>query len=315
MPTYSTILSATLPVFLIMGIGFFMRRRGWLGEEMEVGVMRLSLNLLIPCLILTLIPGNSALRTFSSAAWPVGLGFVLIVLGFAVAWLASRVSGMRRGEGLRTFVIAAGIQNYGFLPLPILMELYPDDQGPQGLVFVHGVGVELAMWTVGLSILSARAGWRSAINGPFLAVIAALILNYTGLHRHIPGVLETVMEMMGRCAVPISIFMIGATMGKYFERSVLHDAVRTGLVSVTVRLVVLAALILAAAKFLPVSDELRRLLVVQAGMPAAVFPIMLARLYGGQPAVAIQVVLVTSAASLLSAPLVIAWGLRWTGAG
>ena len=48
MPSYFTILSATLPVFLVMGIGFGFHRSGLLGEEVELGVMKLGLNLLFP---------------------------------------------------------------------------------------------------------------------------------------------------------------------------------------------------------------------------------------------------------------------------
>lgn len=311
MPSYLTILSATLPVFLIMGVGFLFHVRGWLSEETELGMMRLGLNLLIPCLILTLIPGNPALEKLSSAGWAMGLGFGLIVVGFAVAFLVAYCCGMRQGRGLRTFLISSGIQNYGFLPLPILAELFPDNPGPAGLVFVHGVGVELAMWTVGLAILTKKAGFRSVVNGPFLAVVVALILNYTGLHQFIPGILETVMDMLGRCAIPMSILMIGATMGSFFNREIFHDALRVSAVSVVVRLAILAGVLLAVAKFAPISPDLSRLLVVQAAMPAAIFPIVLARLFGGQTQVAIQVVLATSAVSLVTAPLVIAWGLAW----
>lgn len=311
MPSYLVILSATLPVFMIMGVGFLFHVRGWLKEETELGMMRLGLNLLIPCLILTLIPGNPALEKLSSAGWAMGVGFGLVVLGFGVAFLVAYCCGMRQGGGLRTFLISSGIQNYGFLPLPILAELFPDNPGPAGLVFVHGVGVELAMWTVGLAILTKKAGFRSVVNGPFLAVVAALILNYTGLYQFIPGILSTVMDMLGRCAIPMSILMIGATMGSFFNREIFHDAFRVSAVSVVVRLGILAGVLLAVAKFAPISPDLSRLLVVQAAMPAAIFPIVLARLFGGQTQVAIQVVLATSAVSLVTAPLVIAWGLAW----
>ncbi len=311
MPSYLTILSATLPVFLIMGVGFLFHVRGWLSEETELGMMKLGLNLLVPCLILSLIPGNPALEKLSSAGWAMGLGFGLIVVGFAVAFLVAYCCGMRQGGGLRTFLISSGIQNYGFLPLPILAELFPDNPGPAGLVFVHGVGVETAMWTVGLAILTKKAGFRSVVNGPFLAVVAALILNYTGLYQFIPGILVTVMEMLGRCAIPMSILMIGATMGSFFNREIFHDAFRVSAVSVLVRLGILASVMLAVAKFAPISPDLSRLLVVQAAMPAAIFPIVLARLFGGQTQVAIQVVLATSAVSLVTAPLVISWGLAW----
>jgi len=311
MPSYFTILSATLPVFMIMGVGFLFHVRGWLSEETELGMMKLGLNLLIPCLILSLIPGNPALEKLSSAGWAIGLGFGLTVVGMSVALLVAYCFGMRQGGGLRTFLISSGIQNYGFLPLPILVELFPDNSGPAGLVFVHGVGVEMAMWTVGLAILTGKAGFRSVVNGPFIAVVVALTLNYTGLYEFIPGVLETVMDMLGRCAIPMSILMIGATMGSFFNRSIFHDAFRVSAVSVGVRLGLLAIVLLSMAKFAPISPDLSRLLVVQAAMPAAIFPIVLARLFGGQTQVAIQVVLATSAVSLVTAPLVIAWGLAW----
>jgi len=313
MPSYLTIFSATLPVFLVIAIGFFFNRRGWLNEETEVGVMKLGLNLLVPCLILNLIPGNPALKTLSSAGWAIGLGFGLIVVGFGVAWVVARLSGIQRGEGLRTFTICTGIQNYGYLPLPILVEIFPDNPGPAGLVFVHGVGVEIAMWTVGLAILTKKAGLKSLINGPFLAVVAALILNFTGAYQFIPGIVTTITDMLGRCAIPMAIFMIGATMSKFFTKGILEDALRVALSSVFARIVLLAGLMLLVAKFAPINDDLRRLLVVQAAMPAAVYPIVLSRLFGGQPEVAIKVVLATSFVSLITSPLVIAWGLTWLG--
>ncbi|MEC5128659.1 AEC family transporter [Verrucomicrobiales bacterium BCK34] len=313
MPSYFTIFSATLPVFLIIAIGFFFNRRGWLNEETEVGVMKLGLNLLVPCLILNLIPGNPALEKVSSAGWAIGLGFALIVLGFGVAWVVARLSGLHRGEGLRTFTISTGIQNYGYLPLPILVELFPDNPGPAGLVFVHGVGVEIAMWTIGLAILTKKSGLRSLVNGPFLAVVGALILNFTGGYHYIPGIVTTITDMLGRCAVPMAIFMIGATMSKFFTKNILEHVFRVAFASTFARIVLLAAIMLVVAKIAPVSDDLKRLLVVQAAMPAAVYPIVLSRLFGGQPEVAIKVVLATSFVSLITSPLVIAWGLSWLG--
>ncbi len=313
MPSYVTILSATIPVFLVIAVGFFLHRRGILNEQIELGVMKMGLNCLIPCFILTLIPGNPALKTLSSAAWAAGLGFGLIVIGYFVAWGFGLVSGIKKGEGVRTFAVTAGIQNYGYLPLPIVLELFPDNKGPSGLIFVHGLGVELAMWTVGLAILVGKANWRSAINGPFLAVVAALILNYTGAYLYIPEVITTTMEMIGRCAIPMAILMIGATMARFFQKDVFHDAVRIFLASSIVRLLILACVILAAAKYLPISDDLRRVLVIQAAMPTAIFPIMLARMFGGRTQIAIQVVVGTSLVSLISSPLVIALGFRWVG--
>lgn len=315
MPAYSTILLALFPVFLVMIVGVAFQKGGWLSEELETGMMRLVLNLLAPCLIFTKITGNPALESAATAGWSIGTGLVLILCGFGLAFLAAKAARFRKGEGLRTFTIAAGIQNYGFMALPVVMELWPDDPGPGGLIFVHGIGVELAMWTVGLFILSHHGGppWRRLINGPFIAVIASLALNFSGGHAFVPEVVKTAMNWLGDSAIPMSLFMIGATIGRLFKRAFWTDALRVSLASCAVRMVLHPIAILAMAKFLPLPVELQKVLVVQAGMPAAVFPIVLARLYGGHPQTAVQVVLATTLASIVTAPLVIAFGMAWVG--
>jgi predicted permease len=80
-----------------------------------------------------------------------------------------------------------------------------------------------------------------------------------------------------------------------------------------VRLGIFPVLILAAAKWLPLSIELKRVLVVQAAMPAGLMPIIIARHYGGQPLTAVQIVLGTTVLALLTIPLWLKAGLAWVG--
>jgi predicted permease len=80
-----------------------------------------------------------------------------------------------------------------------------------------------------------------------------------------------------------------------------------------VRLILAPMAILAAAKFFPLPVELRQVLVVQAAMPAAMPAILLARMYGGRPAVAVQIVIATTVLSLLTLPWIITWGSEWIG--
>jgi hypothetical protein len=119
------------------------------------------------------------------------------------------------------------------------------------------------------------------------------------------------MEMLGRCSVPMAVFIIGATMGRFSREGIFTDMWRVACGSVVARLGLMAILILVVAKFAPIDPDLKRLLVIQAGMPSAIFPIVLARLYGGTPLVAVQVVLATSLVSVATVPLVLAWGLGW----
>ena len=67
---------------------------------------------------------------------------------------------------------------------------------------------------------------------------------------------------------------------------------------------------IAVAALLTGSQELQRVLVVEAAMPAAIFPIVLAKHYGGKPNVAVQVCLATSLVSLVLTPAWLLLGLH-----
>ena len=67
------------------------------------------------------------------------------------------------------------------------------------------------------------------------------------------------------------------------------------------------------AKVLPISLELKRVMMVEAAMPAGVIPILIARHYGGKPLTAVQVVIGTTIVGLVAIPLWLRIGLAWIG--
>ena len=79
------------------------------------------------------------------------------------------------------------------------------------------------------------------------------------------------------------------------------------------RLGVLPFVFLLAARYLPCPVELKRVLVVQAAMPSAVVSIIVARVYGGQPLVAVQIILGTTALALFTIPFWLKFGLAFAG--
>ena len=82
------------------------------------------------------------------------------------------------------------------------------------------------------------------------------------------------------------------------------------------KLACLALLALSGCATTPGEDhlaELKRVLVVQAAMPSAVVSIIVARVYGGQPLVAVQIILGTTALALFTIPLWIRFGLAFAG--
>jgi len=176
--------------------------------------------------------------------------------------------------------------------------------------------VETALWTLGVMLLSGeRVGrdWRKIINAPLLAIALALTLNTLGLRSHVPGVILTGVHWLGQCAVPMALILIGAIMADHLHEFHSASGWRVIGTAVLLRIVFLPLLFLLLAKYLPASVELKRVIVLEAAMPAAVFPIIMARHYQGDPATAMRVVIGTSVVGLLTIPLWIRFGMRFVG--
>ena len=77
------------------------------------------------------------------------------------------------------------------------------------------------------------------------------------------------------------------------------------------RLLLFPAVLMVLAKVLPVSPELKRVIMVEAAMPAGIIPILIAKHYGGQPLTAVQVVIGTTVFGLVAIPLWLSFGLGW----
>jgi predicted permease len=305
-----------LPVFALIAVGVALRRFHWVEGAAETSLLRLVVYVCMPCLVFDTIVGNASLREPGNLLLPPLAGFAATVAGFGVAYLAARAIGLGKGTGLRTFAVSAGICNYSYLPLPIVGGIW--GARAQGLVLVHNVGVDLALWSVGLLVLtghSARDGWRKLVTPMLLTLAAAVVINVAGLAPEVPGFVGSMARSLGVCAVPIGLLMTGVNLADYLDQPsrLLHRSV--AIAACVVRLGIMPALMLAFARWLPCSVELKRVLVVEAAMPAAVFPIIMARYYGGQPLTAVQVVLSTTAGGLVACPLWIRAGFAWLGVG
>jgi predicted permease len=228
--------------------------------------------------------------------------------------LVAQAVGLHVGTGLRTFALAVGITNYGYLPLPIMAGIWGPDS--QGVLLVHNVGVEAALWTVGvlvLSGLSIREGWRKLVSPIVVTLLLSVASNLSGLTPHLPKVLTDTIHGLGVCGIPLGLVMTGVNLANYLgEPRALFDT-RVIVAATLLRLGVLPVVLLALARYGPFSIDLKRVIVVQAAMPTAMVSIIVARLYGGHPRTAVQIVLGTTALGLFVIPLWLRAGLAWVG--
>lgn len=314
MNEFGTVLNAVIPVFVIMAAGLAIRRLNWLTEEADHSLFRVVINLLMPCLILDTAVGNAAFSNTRNLIMAPLVGFVTVGLSVAVVWFSCRWIKFSSAPARRTFAITTGLQNYAYMPLPLTLLLFDDRVA--GVLFLHNVGVEACLWSVLLLLLTGgkgACGWRQIFNAPLLSILLALILNFTGAAPHLPGAFVKVLHLLGQCAFPMALVLVGATIADHLCELRSGEGWWMIAPSVALRMAILPLGLVLLAKYLPASEELKRVIVIEAAMPAAVVPIVMARHYGGDPALALRIVLGTSVISLLTTPLWLRFGLQFVG--
>jgi predicted permease len=317
MMSYWQLLELILPVFAIVAIGVALRRVQWLTAEADESLLKLVVNFLYPCLIFESVADNTAVRDPRNLLWASPVGFVTLALGIGAAYCAGRALGLKRGTGLRTFAFTVGFYNYGYIPIPLMTGLFGRES--LGLLLVHNMGCEAAVWTVGVLVLAGvplREGWRRLASPPVLSLLLALGMNLCSLTPHIPAPAMDVVHWCAAGAIPLGLLLIGATLENFILENPqrLFEA-RTTFGACLLRQGLLPVAFLLLAKFLPCTPELKRVMVVQAAMPAGIFSIVLAKHYGGRPLTAVQIVVGTTVLGVLVIPLWLRLGLAWVGGG
>ncbi|MBR7109559.1 MAG: AEC family transporter, partial [Akkermansia sp.] len=156
---------ATIPVFVFFAIGFWLRRKGALEPQHDGVIMQLAMDIGYPCLIfynimkymvVEAVPGITGIA-FSAQA--IACGFAELLLGVGAAWLVAKALRLKIGTGLRTFTLTAGVQNYAFFVIPIVHMLFHAPGDPSmGVLFIHNMGCELFVWSVGVILMCGGLG-------------------------------------------------------------------------------------------------------------------------------------------------------------
>lgn len=315
--TYATLFGAVAPVFIVILAGYAIRRAGWLTEEADGSMMRVVVNLLVPCLILDNILGNPAIEQLGNVILAPLVGAGTALLGFGFCWFVAPSFGVRDPVARRTFAFTVGLYNYGYIPLPLIQKLFP----PQtvGILLVHNVGVETALWTAGLALISGgttggeKSRWQRILNVPTVAILTALALHFLGARWWMPSVVLSAVHGVGAAAIPMGLILTGATFCDQVRFLSWKNSAADSIGAALLRLGMLPIAMLALARWLPCPIELRHVMVIQAAMPCAVVPVLLAKHYGGDAALALRIILVTSILGLLTIPMWIQVGLWWVG--
>ena len=290
-----------LETFIVFGVGAL----AWKLKMIESGdldkLSRLTLDLFFPMLTFSTIT-----RTFNpdhlSELWVMPLlGIAIMLFGAVVGWIFKRFM-KSRGHGREgTFHHICAINNYVFLPIIVLQNIYGERH--VALLLLMNVGSTIGFWTIGVATFTGGSSWKQTLKSIFsiniAAVVAALLVSVLGIP--VPEALDYTFKYLGDITVPLMLVVIGVALVGSF-RGMLENWYDMLLLS-AVRLVLIPVALLLLLRLLPLPEEVCQVTAVVALMPAASSSVLVAKRYGGDPDFAGRAIILTTLFSLGTIPL------------
>ena len=299
-------LNATLPIFIMMMLGYFLRRVGIVTQEFADAANTFVFKICLPLVLF-----DDLYQMDIAAAWDGG--FVAFcaaaTLGsIALCWLVSRAFGQQpwRGE----FIQASYRSGAAFLGIAFLLSIY-GEAGAAPLMVIGAVPIYNVSAVVILELMRpGKKGCgvsgeliRSTIKGivmnPIILGIVAGVV-WSLLRIPMPQVLGTAVADVGGIATPLGLIALGASFS--FRRAF---AVGTpSIVSSAIKLVGLELVFLPLALAMGYTGQKLVAVMMMLGLPSTVSGYVMARNMGYEGAVNSSVVMLTT---LLSSVTITFW--------
>lgn len=217
----STVFAEMGMLVLIMLLGYLCARIGITGPEFNKRVTPLVMNVLLTATIL-----NSVLGAPDFSGREI-LNYILVLtamtlLCLAVAWWLPQLLRTRAGD-VGAMRLVTAFSNVAFVGLPVIAAVYGDE-----MVFfasLANIPFNILLYSISAVQLSDGAGahfdWRKVFNMPVIATLLSVVLLLSRIH--VPAVLADTISTLAGATIPLSMLIIGTSLGAISVRSALAD--------------------------------------------------------------------------------------------
>lgn len=307
-----------LAIFGMIAAGILARKLNMLNKETASQMSRITTNFFYPALIFTSLTSNFTLKGLADN-WMLPLGaLIIMVVGYIVGNITALFTVFTEERQKGQFLFQSTINNYSFLPLPIVLMLY-GDIGVAGLIF-STLGSELSVWTIGVLALTGnkfrKGSFKNLLSAPMMAILFSIIViaardicgyRCGGNIQEIGQSVFSAISVFGQGAIPVAMFIAGSRMADLKPRNLF--TVLQGY-TVVLRLLIIPAIAAVIIYLLPFSQEVRNVLYVVAVMPSAITSVVLSEVYNSDTEFAVSCVLATHIFSLMTIPLWLSFLLK-----
>ena len=256
-----------LVILFAIAAGYAANRLGYLGGEADQKVSKLLLNITMPAMIVAAVITGEELPELGTILSILEVGVVFYLLEAVFALVVPRfLPGTQGQKGVWRYALA--FPNVGFIGYPVAVALFGD--GALFYAAILALPFNLLSYSLGPLLLAgaARFRWKQLFTPCIVASVLGLVLALTRLRP--PALVGEMLDFVGDITVPLSLLVVGC---------------------LVLRALGIDSLVLGIA-------------VTQMAMPVAVNGTLLSMEYGGDTECMAQITFLTTAASIVTIPIV-----------
>lgn len=297
-------LNATIPVFLLMMLGYIFHKIGWIDDVFASRLNKFTFMIPLPVLLF----GDLAVVDFSEV-WDVRFVLFCFFVTIASIGIASAISCLWKDKSIRgEFIQGSYRSSAALLGIAFIQNIY-GTAGMAPLMIIGSVPLYNIMAVLVLSVFKpGQKGFDRAVlkktavgvvTNPLLLGIAAGLV-WAVLRLPMPPILEKTVENVGGMATPLGLMAMGATFdfGKALAR------VKPAVTAAAIKLVGFCALFLPLAVQMGFREEKLVAILVMLGSATTVSSFVMAKNMGHEGVLSSSVVMLTT---LLSAFTLTGW--------
>lgn len=295
----TVLVNIVLPVFVLIGAGFFLARLMPVNPQT---LSRLCLYVLAPALVFSKLTDTTVTET--DLAQIIAFTIVGTLTILLLSWAVARALRLDRSRE-SAFMLTCSFVNHGNYGLPLVLFAFGQEGLERALIyFVTGA---FLVNTLGVFIAS-RGGAKTTTSlanifkiPMIYAIAAAFGVNATGFV--LPETVLKLLNMAGDAAIPVMLMLLGVQLARvsWSEHVPLIGA------AVSVRLLGGAIVGLVVAALMGLTGVTRQTCVVEHSTPTAVTTSILATEFGTDPEFVTSVIFASTLASIATMTVLVAW--------
>lgn len=297
MVDFNNLMDLQIEIFILMIIGYFLRKTNIVSKENRKSLTDLVIYIILPANII-----YSFMIEMDATIIKSGLAILIVSI---VIQLACQVFGKyffikttpRQQSVLQYGTICS---NAGFMGSPLIQGLY----GLDGLLFasIYLIPQRIVMWSGGVACFTSAKGKdvvKKVITHPcIIAVFIGLIIMAGQIQ--LPNFINESIKTLSGCTMALSMIVIGGILGEIRLRDVIS---KLTLYYSLIRLIIIPLLVLGGCVLATLPPLVIAVSTVLAGMPAGSTTAILAEKYNGDSMLAVEIVFLSTALSLVTIPL------------